>query len=143
MILHYFSQISSSLRMKELKLLALNGFGAVGLVVGFKPDNNLFSYVEIRDISKASDFGTFRNKTEFDTLSSDELTKGLFRNFIFLFLYMVIAFLSISSREPGNLAYIAKVAAENFKINYHRHPQFDNKNYDEVMKYILIFLWFY
>ena len=141
MMLHHFTQIGGSLRMKEPKLVALNGFGAVGSVVRFKPAEDLFSYVETRDVPKASDFDTFGNKTEFNALSSDESTKGLFRNFVFLPPYMVTAFLSISSREPGDLAYIASAAAENLKINYDGHPEFNDKNYDETLKYILTFLW--
>ena len=80
-------------------------------------------------------------KLKFNSLSSDELTKGLFRNFFFIPPYMVTAFLSISSREPGDLACIAKAAAENLKINYDGYPEFNDKNHDEALKYILIFLW--
>ena len=36
MMLHHFTQIGGSLRMKEPRLVALNGFGAVASVVRFK-----------------------------------------------------------------------------------------------------------
>ena len=64
--------------------MALNGFGAVGSVVRFKPADETFGYVETRDIPRDSEFETFGNKTEFEALKSDGSIQNHFRNFVLL-----------------------------------------------------------
>ena len=125
MILNHFTQIGGSLRMKEPKIVALNGFDAVGSVARFKSDDENFGCIVSRDVPNAEGLENFNSEYDFVALSSYDDTKKNFRNVVLLLPYAVAAFLSISSRDHSGLACIVKAAYENFKINYSGNKEFN------------------
>ena len=125
---HHFTQIGGTIRIKDPKIVALNGFGPLATVVRFKQAEDLFGYIVERDAPSSADLESFGNASEFKNLKCKDKNMKYFRNIMLIPPYLATAFLSISSRKPEDLACIANAAAENFKNEHGGHSDFNEKN---------------
>ena len=115
-MVHHFTQIGGSLRMKESKLVALNGFGPLASIVRFKSANETFGHVVNQKVPSFQDFFKVKNSKDFKALAvSNGSDPKTFRNLLLLPPYVASAFLSASSRKPSDLACAAMEASKNFK----------------------------
>ena len=105
--------------MKGRKIVSLNGFEVLALVVCFKPVDELLDYIveySIPSLKAVEDFSTAK---KLKILTSCDKNIVSFRNFVLLPLHIVLSFLSINSRTIGDIACIAKAVVKKFK-NEHR-----------------------
>ena len=70
-VLHHFTQIGGSVRMKETKIVALNGFGPLSSVVRFNDADVAFGHIETREVPTPKSLEDFTDAESFEKLASD------------------------------------------------------------------------
>ena len=109
-------------------------------MVRFKSADELFSCVVEGELSSISAVDKFSTAPEFVVMPSTEKRKAAFRNFVFLPPYALSPFLSIQSRQPGDLVYVAKSAAESLNNSNGGHPDLNEDDHKQALDYVLSFL---
>ena len=121
--------------------MALNGFGPLASVVRFKPSKETFSYVIALDAPSPADLKSFDTSSDLANIKSKEKNSKHFRNVLLLPPHIASAFLSIESRNPGDIACVARAAADDFRNEFGGHSDFNEDKHEETIACILSFLW--